>query len=309
MAAILRSSPTACVVVHHDARTTQPPEVPDERVLVTTHRRSADWGSWEIVAATIDALRVARDTFDPALVVLVSGQDYPARDLAEWEAQFLTEGRAWAGTARPLSYRAKWGRPHGRGDDDLTRYTYRWYRLPFSRFLAGDSGAARRIRWPLWKLGHYLEPLVDVRSVTRGRGMHVGLRARRPPFDEMVPCYKGSQWWAMDRRLVDAVLEQVVDNRRLVATYRRSVIPDESFFQSAVAPLHDPSLGEPVTHVDWLVEADAPKVLEMADLDDVLASGCPFCRKVEAGISDALMDRLDEMSGGTAAEQGLLQGG
>lgn len=294
--AILRSSPSSRVVVQHDSRKTEAPRVLDDRVLVLSHGRPTDWGSWDIVAATLEALGLAREVFDPGLVVLVSGQDYPVRHLASWEEEFREEGRGWAGTGHRLRYNPRWGRPSGEGDDDLTRYTYRWYRVPFSRALGGDTAVARCVRWPLWKLGHHLEPVLDVRAVSRGRGIHIGVRSGRTPFGPTQPCYKGSQWWAMDRRLLDVVLERAQRDRRLMSTYRRSIIPDESFFQSAIAPVCDPSKGHPVSYVEWIVEADAPRVLDMSDLHGILGSGSPFCRKVEPGISDALMDRLDERS-------------
>lgn len=294
--AVLASSPTAAVVVRHDARMSDTPSFHGGRVHVTGHRRPTDWGSWEIVAETIAAMRVAQEQFDPDLVALLSGQDYPVLNLAQWEQSFIAGGGGWVGTARPLVYRAKWGRPQGQGDDDLTRYTYRWFRLPAA--LGGTTTPARILQRVLLKVGYYLEPAIDVRYVARGRGWHLGLRRLSTPFDTQSPCYKGSQWWAMDRRLLDQVLMRTDTDHLLRSTYRRSIVPDESYFQAVLCPLEDPSSEVPLTYVEWLIDEDAPRVLTLRDLDEVLASGSPFCRKVMAGESDGLMDRLDDLSAG-----------
>lgn len=293
VSAILASSPTAAVVVRHDSRHSSPPEICDDRVHVTAHRRRTDWGSWEIVAETLDALRASVKLFDPDLVALLSGQDYPVQNLDQWERDFIDSGGGWVGTATPLTYRARWGRPQGEGNDDLTRYTYRWFRLPHA--VGAETTLAARLQWVLWKLGHHLEPAVDFRYLARGRGFHVGFRSPTTPFGPDRPCYKGSQWWAMDSSLLYEVLRRAEMDQRLMATFRRSIIPDESFFPSVLGPLQPPS-GPPLTYVEWLAYEDEPRVLLLEDLDEIVSSGSPVCRKVVPGVSDALMDRLDELS-------------
>lgn len=294
---ILRLSPNAGVLVYHDARSSAPPLIDNKGVLVVTHTRPSDWGSWELVLNTIDAFRRAREELDPDLVVLMSGQDYPTRNLASWENEFFANGGGWVGTAWPLQYQPRWGKPHGAGDDDLTRYIYRWHRIPFSRALAVPRGrGARAVRWALDKLGHYLEPALDVREVTRGRGLHLGLRAARSPFGTDTPCYRGSQWLALDRSHLDLVLSRHDNDNRLRATYRRSIIPDESYFQTMLVPQSPPQSGPPLTYVEWVVADDAPRILTLDHLAEIVQSGSPLCRKVEPGLSDALVERLDVLA-------------
>ena len=299
VAAVLRSSPDAAVLVYHDARHTPQPHIDHPSVHVIAHTRASDWGSWELVQNTIEAFRAARDLFDPDLVVLMSGQDYPVRNLSDWEQEFLADGGGWMGTSWPLVYSPRWGKQYGAGNDELTRYIYRWHRLQFGRTLMpSEKRPALAARWVLDKLGHYLEPVLDVRQVTRGRGYHIGIRAVRTPFGDTTPCFRGSQWIALDRHLLAAVLDRHDNDRLLRSTYGHSIIPDESYFQTILTPLAPPAPGPALTYVEWLVENDAPRILTLADLDDILASGSPLCRKVEAGPSEALLDRLDELSTG-----------
>lgn len=294
---ILEVTPQSRILVFHDERDCAAPELTDQRVHVAINTEAADWGSWELVLASLTALRTAADLFDPDVFVLMSGQDYPARNLAEWENEFFERGGGWIGDVWELKYQPHWGKPWGVGDDDLTRYVYRWYPLPFGRSLASsDAALSRAARWVLYKAGHYLEPVFDVRTVTRGRGMHVGLRAIRTPFTEQSPCMRGSQWLAFDRALFGVICRTHDRNNLLRNTYRRSIIPDESYFQTILSAVSPPQSGHALTFVEWVVEDDQPRTLTMSDLADIRASAAPLCRKVAPGMSDALLDALDELT-------------
>ncbi len=295
MAAIRRSSPASAIVVMHDARAVEAPAPLDDRTLVIEHGLPTDWGSWEIVAATLTGMRVAREHFDPAMVALLSGQDYPVAPLADWERSFLASGGGWIGDVHALRYRPRWGRPYGVGDDTFTRYHYRWYPLPFGRTLnRSTTGPARVAQGLLWRLGHYLEPAVDVRALGRGRRFHLGVRRLRSPFGRDTPCVKGSQWVAMDRAALDHLLTRDRSDRRLRQAFRHSIIPDESYLQTILNAYRPRSDSPPLTYVRWNPENDRPDDLVLGDLPLILASGRPFCRKVAPGISDDLMAALDE---------------
>ncbi|RXZ50144.1 hypothetical protein [Agromyces binzhouensis] len=294
--AIRSSSPEAHVIVAHDARTTRfPSEVDDARVEVFEHGLATDWGSWELVEATLLAFGRARDLVDPDLVCLVSGRDYPIRRLDEWEAEAVATG-GWIGDARELRYTPHWGRRRGEGDDQLTRYTYRWFRSPaaMAGLRPGDGAANRLWRRIRGAVALRLEPVLGVRIVTRGRGLHYGIRRLRTPFSAERPCFGGSQWIALGRRELDRLLdEDLAPGSPLRRLYRHSVIPDESALVTALSWHAPPNGMPPVTQVTWDVEADRPTTRTLDDLDVLRASGSPFCRKVDPRRSATLMDALD----------------
>jgi hypothetical protein len=294
--AIRSSSPRSHVLVAHDARVTPfPTSVADPDVEIFSHGLDTDWGSWELVEATLLAFARARDRFDPDLVCLISGRDYPVRRLAEWEADAVSAG-GWIGDARPLSYRAFWGRRRGEGDDQLTRYTLRWFRSPAARMgLRPGRGVAHRL-WRRVRAGVALraEPVFGVRIVARGRGIHYGFRLRTNPFTADRPCYAGSQWIALCRPQLDRLLdEDFAPGSRLRRIYRHSIIPDESALVTALS-WHARANGlPPVTQVIWDVAEDQPTTRTLEDLDALRASASPFCRKVDPERSGPLMDVLD----------------
>jgi hypothetical protein len=297
---ILELSPDAAALVRHDARQTPAPVIASNRVLVESHTETSDWGSWELVDTSLRALSRAATEFDPELLVLISGQDYPCRNLTAWEREVLGSGSgsAWVcADVHQLDYHPHWGRRGGEGKDALTRYAYRWYPLPGGRWLQhSGSGAASTIRNVLNRIGRYLEPAINVRTVTRGRGYHVGLRPWRSPFGPQSPCFKGSQWIAMDRANLDRIVSELGNNRRLRRAYERSIIPDESVFQTILARTGPPLAGASVSFNVWEAENDAPRILTSSDVDDIQASGAAFCRKLEPGVSDDLATELDRIT-------------
>lgn len=297
--AILRSSPTSRVLIAHDERQEAfPSTFPDERVHILKHGCKADWGSWELVDATLTALDFARRSHDPDLVCLVSGQDYPIRKLPEWERDAIA-APSWIGKVEPMFYTPRWGTRLGEGRDDMTRYLYRWFQTPVARMGVHARGRFgefwRRLRDAIALRS---EPVLALRVVNRGRGVYYGLRRRRVPFTEDRPCYFGSQWLALRRQelswLLDEDLYPGSDLRRL---YEKSIIPDES---ALVTPLCWRALPSsdmaPVTCVQWIPSLDRPKTYLIEDLPELIASGSPFCRKVDMIESAALMDALDNIT-------------
>ena len=293
--AILASSPEAFVLVAHDNRVTRfPTDTGDPRVEVFEHGLATDWGSWELVEATLRSFEQVRRRVDPALVVLVSGQDYPVRRLVDWEAEVLAAG-SWVGAAEELRYTPHWGRRRGEGQDTLTRYTHRWFQTPLARRgirIGGGFGRLlRRVRgWVALRA----EPLLSVRVVTRGRGVFWGIR-RRTPFTPERPCYSGSQWVALRRTDLDHLLdEDLAPGSQLRRFYRRTVIPDESALVTPLSWRAAPAGLTPVTHLTWDAALDQPTVCSLDDLEDLVHSGAAFCRKVDPVISAGLMDALDQ---------------
>lgn len=295
VAAILSSSPEAYVLVAHDARRERfPLDTADPRVEIFEHGLETDWGSWELVEATLRAFELARERADPDLVCLISGQDYPVRRLLDWEAEALA-AESWIGEAEPLSYLPHWGRRRGEGDDRLTRYTYWWFRTPAARLglhLPGHLGdVLRRVRDAV---ALRLEPVLGVRVVARGRGVHWGIRRPRTPFTASRPCAYGSQWLALRRPELDRLLDvDLAPRSPLRRLYRHSIIPDESGLVTPLLWRAAPSSLAPVTQVIWDEASDQPTTRTLADLPALVESRSPFCRKVDPAASGPLLEALD----------------
>lgn len=296
--AIRRSSPEAFVLVAHDGRREPAPSSSDDaNVEVFEHGLATDWGSWELVEATLLAFARARSRFDPDLVCLLSGQDYPARPLVDWESEAMSAG-GWIGAASPIEYVPRWGTRLGVGDDAMTRYSHRWFQTPAARRgLRAQGGAGRAWRRLRDAMALRLEPWCSVRVVARGRGVFYGIRRARSPFSTKRPCYRGSQWVALRRPELDRLLDvDLAPGSRLRRLYERSIIPDESALVTPLSWRRPPAPLAAVTHLEWDPALDQPAVCTLDHLQAIIESGSPFCRKVEPGASGPLMDRLDRIA-------------
>lgn len=292
---ILRSSRDARVFVMHDGRRAPAPVIDDARVQVRSHGRPTDWGSWDLVEVTLQAMRWAREEVDPDLLVVLSGQCYPARRLGDWEQELMAAGGGWQGTARRLSYIPAWGRRSGTGDEDLTRYTFRWFRVGLVDKALRANGLTARI---MVAGARWVEPVVSLRQVWRGRGAHVGVRRLSPIRGHVDSIYLGSQWLAVDRKLLETVLAELSEGTRLRRLYEHSIIPDESAIQTVLARVQSPTVAVPTSYCVWEPDRDETRTLTLADLEDIEASYSPFCRKVDPVQSAALIQALDRLNGG-----------
>jgi hypothetical protein len=122
--------------------------------------------------------------------------------------------------------------------------------------------------------------------------VYVGLR--HPKALRAKGVHLGSQWVAVDRRHLGLLLEDFAAGSPLRRVYERSLIPDESALQTALARHRPPSIGTPVSHSVWVPELDTTRTFTVDDLAEVRATGSPFCRKVDPVRSATLMDALDD---------------
>lgn len=296
---IRASSPGAEILILHDDRSAPAPAAA-AGVTVRTHGLRTDWGSWDIVEAMLAGLRWAHHEVAAELVLIISGQDYPTRPLRAWEDELLASGAHACLVSRPLRYQPKWGTTLGVGDDDLTRYAYRWWNL--RRLASLPSGPAsirrhaRRVRDGIFLR---LEPVVGYREVARGRGAFLGVRRLRSPFSAARPCWKGSQWMALDSVALAEVLDLLTAHPSLTQIYRHTVIPDESLIQTVLGWSGLPVRQAEVTYADWPDPREAPRVLTLDDLPAIVEAGTPFCRKVDTRHSSELLDALDALNLGS----------
>ncbi|HMO06394.1 MAG TPA: beta-1,6-N-acetylglucosaminyltransferase [Paracoccaceae bacterium] len=161
-------------------------------------RHVCEWGTWGLVAATIEASGVMLREF-PAVrhVYLASGSCLPLRPVAELRA-YLDE------------------RPNTDFIESVTTTDVGWTvgGLDIERFV---------LRFPFsWRKNRKLFDWY-VRVQRR-----VGLKRRIP---EGLTPHLGSQWWCLTRRTLSAILDD--PRRRQFDGYFRKVwIPDESYFQT-----------------------------------------------------------------------------
>jgi core-2/I-Branching enzyme len=277
----LRSgSPDSTVVIHHDDRHSRLDDAALEAlggVELIRPSTGVRWG-WasqlDVVLRCLERL-LADVRFD--WMVMLSGQDYPIRPLIDIERDLATGPYDGYVEGIPVA-RPAWTR--GPTDQFSARYYYRYrpVRNP-GRLLRRAVTAAR--------------PLLLLRDMPWGT-----LLGRRcaAPFSPTLPCRSGSDWFSLSRRAVETVVRAARSQPELVRHYRSTVLPTESFPQTVLYA--EPGLrlsGDFRRFTSWSHGDLHPRVLRVADLDEILASGADFARKFDMTVDSRVMDELDRV--------------
>lgn len=220
-------------------------------------RVDVTWGTFSMVEATISACRRALD--DPAVgrVTIVSGVSYPL-------VSDRTLAADW-GNGEWIAVHAAPDVGRGKGPE---RFAYRYvgFRNPTGLPARLANGAVRRLARPI----DHREVLGDLQLAA------------------------GSQWWSLTRPTLDAVLRVHDANDVITRYFRRTLLPDESYFQTLVGAFAEPgTLRGETTFVRW-DGGPHPGLLSPAALDEAIDAGAfLFARKITDGESE-LADHLDE---------------
>jgi hypothetical protein len=251
------------VFVRHDERRSRlDADLPARRIEDDIE---VEWGQSSHLEMLLNALARVREESDPDWLVVVSGQDYPLRPLAEIEAR-LERASDDAYLGNP------WRLDDSQGEF-FRRYAYWHTRVP-----AFTPRPPRR-----------LEGLVYRRDLPTSQRPMLGIR-RRPgiPF----ACWVSSDWPILNRRALEAVLRP---RPRLMRHYRRCFAASESYFATILE--NEPGLelsGDDRRFVRFAAGAPSPDLLTSADLGALLASGAHFARKFDSEVDAEVLDSLDE---------------
>ena len=286
---IAELSADARILIHWDGSSDEPAPIglPPTAAIARRSVRT-DWGRWSLVEATLALLEEAMRAEGPRWFVVVSGQDWPVRDLARWERELDRTGADALVESQPVSGGGAAGHPVSLGADEVRRYRDAWQvvRRPAAPLAArlGDAVARRASAWAAE--GRY-PALMDF----YGRGYALAWRRREFPMPEWV-LHKGHQWMTLGPAAARALVEAPPE---VVAHFRRALIPDESFAHTVLRNQPTLRLAAGLTsYAPWeRFDRTPPLVLRDEDLDRVRASGAPFARKIGDGDLAAVTRSLD----------------
>jgi Core-2/I-Branching enzyme len=148
------------------------------------------------------------------------------------------------------------------------------HRLPWAKL--GDDGGMNRVQYT------YLR-----------RGPRFSLRL---PFKRRLPggitFHFGSQFWCLSQKHCHYVLADADKWRSL---FRRSLIPDETFFQTILmnSVFSNEVVNEELTHSHWEKDAANPSLLSLDDLPQLNQSRFYFARKFDMDRDPHILDVLD----------------
>jgi hypothetical protein len=258
----LLETDSAIVVVHHDARAAEVPELPQsDRAMLIPDPLPGGWGSMATVNATVESMRWVREAIpDYSWIVLVSGQDYPTMTPRGIEAELLA-------SSADVFMRWEFIPPFA------TRRSTDWQR-----------GMSHRYYWHYVPGTHRPVPVPRLRFYRDGVGV-----------------FAGSLWMnlscrAVDRVLAERELRDYLGERRFSST----LVPEESFFPTVLmnSPIGLGIVNDQRRFLRFPKTGGSahPETLTMRHLDSMRASNAFFARKVDEDASAELLDALDELT-------------
>lgn len=119
----------------------------------------------------------------------------------------------------------------------------------------------------------------------------------RTPFSAHFRCFKGSDWFTLNRRAIDYLLYFGRKNPDVLAYFRKTFIPSESYVPTVLKNSAELSIGSDNRHfICWDVPGAAhPKTLTFEDLTEIELSKKDFGRKFDAKIDSLVLDELDKL--------------
>jgi hypothetical protein len=258
---IFDGPPIAC---HHDfTRSTLNVDRFPKNVKFVRPHINTSWADISCVLAALEALGNLRSR-GPDWFVLLSGSDYPVRnsdeivaELRETQFDVLMDHREINfDTARTSTEvhgfcRSEWAQiAHD-------RYCTAHYWLPYPSRALFRSGL-----FPFWKRRFPIRNEKISRLLT-------GFRDR---------VYGGDFWFQANHKAIDRLLTAQLD--RFTRYFRDREFPEEAFFQTVLC--NEPDLKITPQHrryADWTRGGPHPKWLEVADVDEIVATQAYFARK------------------------------
>lgn len=221
-------------------------------------RYEVNWGSVYHLHALLDLCRMALEDARVTHLHLISAQDFPCMSADDFERFFEGDERIHMQSLVTADY---------------PELTHRYAHFHFMHLLNYRDMSESAQNW-VGRIDRWQELL------------HVRRKLSVPR--------KGLVWLSMPRGAAEHAVN-APQNRRLLKKLKYTYIPEEFYFQNAFAltPWEEKITGSELRFSIWdEPQRGLPALLEEGDLERIDASGCVFCRKVNAGTT--LYDVLEE---------------
>ena len=182
-----------------------------------------------------------------------------------------------------------------------TSYIYEFLSSSDCNYISASRSKAfdkrSEIAYPGWMIGKKTWQRVTKNAwilLSGGKNATFGLFRRKLP--DNIRLYHGSQWWCLNRKTVEWLMAYVKEHPEYCAFFKRSLCPDECFFQTLVmkSPFSD-DVKDFLVYVDWSEGYSSPKTLRLSDYDTLMSSDKLLARKIEKDADAELYQKLLEL--------------
>ena len=281
---LLNDDPSCRVLLHVDQRSARfdLTEVANPQVHIVGER-AVNWGSPELVDLFVEMFRVALGA-GCSYAVMLSGQDYPLRDVSDVEA-YLSSYDVWASTIPLFADDGSCNWKEGR-----RRYTYQWWHTdePGWVLRLADRCAGKV---PGAHVSAESDPPLPYLVHFRQCGqLWWGARSKGPG----VPVHTGSQWMNLSAGAMEAICSAP---QRVIRFFHQVPIADEACFHTILKNTMGLTFApDNARFIRWGQRIAGPDLLTADDLDVMLASGAWFARKFDELVDSSVLDHLALLS-------------
>lgn len=294
-------SPSSHIVVHHDPGYT----ALDERSVLEAGGHlipnpvAGEWGDFSQVEQHLRVMRWCLDHLNFDWFVTLTGQTYPLKPLADFEGM-LAQSTYDAFVEHFDAYDPRaW--PPG---EAVRRYHYHYIKLPKFRYWHRIPPRVREMAPKLIRAINSAQPIIRLFTYPRSLRTRLGILTYRRPFGPGGPLLKGAnQNTNYRRRALEAILAYVDTHPEYSAYFRRTALPDEAFFATALCSL--PGLqvaNDSLRLIHWAgPQVASGGVMAMEHLPALEASPAWFGLKFDQNHCPEILDALDRRLGIAAA--------
>lgn len=226
------------------------------------------WGAWSIVQATIDLFNLALKDKRVTYFHLISGQDWPAKNLDEIYRFFEGNDKLYIWNYPSAKYK-KLGEPL----------------VDWQKFYFNYDRINRRSNFG--KIYHRLS-IVKQTLFRVDKLKKLGIN---------LTLYNGSQWVDLPRDASAYLIDYLQKHPNVKEMFRTGFCSDEFWVPTILR--NNPQFAQRIDtnnhrYIDWQErDGSAPAVLDIRDYDKIRQSDAWFMRKIEFPKSKGLVDKID----------------
>lgn len=225
-------------------------------VYLIKNRIKVQWAAYSTIQAEFNSIKeILESGRSYDFVSLMSGQDYPIKSIPEIK-QFYA--------ARRGKLLLKYRKFEGEWEEGMIRV---------SRYFLTDFK---------FKGQHFLERVLN--NLLPNKQLPGGMKF-----------YGSSMFWSLSPDVLEYVLQQFAQNKKLVWFFKFCWAPDEFLFQTIIlnSPYAGRVINENAFYYKHLPNTPSPKVLAPEDWEDIKASDRILARKFDMVKSPEILDRID----------------
>lgn len=223
---------------------------------------AVEWGDYRHLKAIVKLMDEASKHDDLEYFHLITGSDYPVMPLMQFKG-FCEEHRTDNYLEHfPLPH-VEWGSEGG-----LDRIQYWWLRPNSTR----SKGA-----WLTRKIVNLQRRL--------------GVKRHFNFFEGKL--YGGGTYWSLSRKAVGIALNYLGSHPNYLRRFHHTSIAEEICLPTLWCNSDIPLVNDYKRYIDWGSDGANPQILNEKSYNSILASGALFARKMQSGVSDKLIEMLN----------------